>query len=190
MGDIYRKNIEKLTHRLENNKIYKIVLKNPWPYYVGAILIGVLNIILVNYTNLGLRVSSGFLYLGAGILELLGIDVSSWMYFDTRALSFTDATSFFNTFYTYLNTGIIVGALLASLYASQFKIKKIKNKKQVVQALAGGVLMGYASRISFGCNIGAFFSGISSFSLHGWIFAISMFVGAYVGTKILIRYFL
>ena len=29
--------------------------------------------------------------------------------------------------------------------------------------------MGYGARIAFGCNIGAYFGGIASFSLHGWL---------------------
>ena len=32
--------------------------------------------------------------------------------------------------------------------------------------------MGYGTRLSFGCNVGAYFSAIPSFSLHGWIFRI------------------
>ncbi len=186
MGNIYREIINKI----EDNKYYKKFLKNPWPYFVGALIIAILNIALLYLTDIPLRVSSGFLFLGAGILESIGIDVSNWSYFKIRGYNFTDANSFFDTFYTYLNIGIILGALLASLYESQFKVKKIKNKKQIIAALSGGILMGYASRRSFGCNIGAYFSGIASFSLHGWIFALFMFVGAYIGTKILMKYLL
>lgn len=49
--------------------------------------------------------------------------------------------------------------------------------------------MGYGTRIAFGCTIGSFFSGIPSFSLHAWIFGIFVILGAYVGTKILIKFF-
>jgi hypothetical protein len=74
--------------------------------------------------------------------------------------------------------------------ASQFKIKKIKSKKQIVAATLGGLLMGYGARIAFGCNIGALYSGISSLSLSGWVFAIGMFFGAVVGSKLLVKYFM
>jgi hypothetical protein len=36
------------------------------------------------------------------------------------------------------------------LLASQFRIKKIKSFKQVVGAVAGGLLMGYGARIAYG----------------------------------------
>jgi hypothetical protein len=88
------------------------------------------------------------------------------------------------------NLGIIVGALFATLMASQFKIKKIKNKKQIVAAILGGLLMGYGARIGFGCNIGALYSGISSLSLSGWIFGFAMFFGAMVGSKLLVKFFM
>jgi uncharacterized membrane protein YedE/YeeE len=34
-------------------------------------------------------------------------------------------------------------------------------------AVVGGLLLGYGARIAFGCNIGAYFSGIAFTSLHG-----------------------
>ena len=91
---------------------------------------------------------------------------------------------------TWRNFGIIFGALFASLMASGFKIKKIKSGKQVVAATLGGLLMGYGARIAFGCNIGALFSGIASLSVSGWLFAVFMFVGAVVGSKLLVKYFM
>jgi len=34
-------------------------------------------------------------------------------------------------------------------------------------AVVGGLLLGYGARIAFGCNIGAYFTGIAFTSLHG-----------------------
>jgi len=169
-------------------KLYKKILKDPWPYWIGAAVIAVLNIILLYKTNTPLRVSTGFLYWGSSALELLGFDPASWDYFELRATRFEDKEGFINNYYTYLNIAIVLGAFISTLWASQFKIKKIKDKKQLIFALTGGIIMGYGSRLAFGCNIGAYFTAISSFSLHGWIFAIFMFVGAYIGTKILLKF--
>ena len=88
------------------------------------------------------------------------------------------------------NAGLVLGALLAVLFASQFKIKKLKSKKQVVAAILGGLLMGYGARIAYGCNIGALYSGIASLSLSGWVFGIFLFLGAIVGSKLLVKYFM
>jgi uncharacterized membrane protein YedE/YeeE len=41
--------------------------------------------------------------------------------------------------------------------------------------------MGYGARLAFGCNIGAYFSGIASGSLHGWIWLAAALAGTYLG---------
>jgi uncharacterized membrane protein YedE/YeeE len=62
--------------------------------------------------------------------------------------------------------------------------------KQVIAAVIGGLLMGYGARIGYGCNIGALYSGIASFSLSGWVFGVFIFLGAIVGSKLLVKYFM
>lgn len=48
---------------------------------------------------------------------------------------------------------------------------------------AGGLAMGYGARLSYGCNIGAFFSGVASTSLHGWVWIIAALVGSWLGVR-------
>ena len=50
--------------------------------------------------------------------------------------------------------------------------------------IIAGLLLGYSSRLAFGCNVGAFFSGISTGSLHGWVWFIAAFAGACVGVRL------
>ena len=47
--------------------------------------------------------------------------------------------------------------------------------------MLGGILMGYGARIAFGCNIGAYFGGIASFSLHGWLWGAMAIGGTFAG---------
>ena len=56
--------------------------------------------------------------------------------------------------------------------------------------MLGGLLMGYGARIGFGCNIGALFSGIASFSVSGWVYMVFLFLGAWVGSKLLVKFFM
>jgi len=51
-------------------------------------------------------------------------------------------------------------------------------------------LMGYGARLTAGCNIGALFSGISSLSLSGWVYAVFLFLGAFIGSKLLVKFFM
>jgi uncharacterized membrane protein len=41
--------------------------------------------------------------------------------------------------------------------------------------------MGYGARLAFGCNIGAYFGGIASFSLHGWLWGVMAIIGTVGG---------
>ena len=47
--------------------------------------------------------------------------------------------------------------------------------------------MGAGARLANGCNVGALFSGLSALSLSGWVFAASLLIGAFIGSKILIN---
>jgi len=51
-------------------------------------------------------------------------------------------------------------------------------------AVIGGVLMGYGARIAYGCNIGAYFGGIASFSLHGRLWGVMAIAGTFVGLRL------
>ncbi len=168
-------------------------LKKPWPYWVGGILLGVMNVILLALVGISWQITSGFLLWGVGILKWFGLDPFKWEYFSHFQSYYNPIISQGNVFinqYTILNIGVILGSLIATLLASQFKWKKIKSKKQFIMALIGGIMMGYGTRLAVGCNIGAFFSGIPSFSLHAWVFGIFVFLGAGVGVKILVKFLL
>ena len=116
--------------------------------------------------------------------------MDKWYYFSTDSAQIVMDRGFLRDPGTIRNLGIIAGALFSVLIASAFKIKKIKNGKQVAAAVLGGLFMGYGARIGFGCNIGAFYSGISSLSLSGWVFGAFLFVGAIIGSKLLVKYFM
>ena len=56
--------------------------------------------------------------------------------------------------------------------------------RQVVASVIGGLLLGYGARLAYGCNIGAFFSGVASGSLHGWVWVACALAGSYAGLKL------
>jgi uncharacterized membrane protein YedE/YeeE len=172
---------------LKNIKLYNKWFKNSWPYATGAVILSILQIVTLTVTGNPWGITSSFVNLSAWIYSALGGDVSNWQYYlGKRGLGYFN--SGFMDPVLFRNIGIILGALLAGLLASQFRIKKIKSIKQVTSASIGGLLMGYGASIASGCNIGALFSGISSFSLSGWVFAIFLFIGAVIGSKILVKY--
>ncbi len=175
---------------IKSNKFYKTWFKSAWPYVTGAVLLSVFQIVTLAATGNPWGVSGVLANWGAWIYELFGGSVDKWYYFSSEGAQATLENGFLRHPGTMRNLGLIVGALFASLMASQFKVKKIKSLKQVIAALLGGLLMGYGARIGFGCNIGALFSGIASLSLSGWVYAVFLFAGAWVGSKLLVKFFM
>lgn len=81
------------------------------------------------------------------------------------------------------NIGLIYGALAAARWNGPPDIR-IPNAKRIGIAMVAGLVMGYSSRMAFGCNIGAFLDGITSASLHGWVWFALAFAGSLVGVRI------
>ena len=175
--------------KISNNKIYRKIAVNPWPYTIGGILLALLALAHIALMDTTWVVSGSFTVWGGKLLYTLGIDVTKWKYFiNNPGLKRSILVPVVRNGAALRNIGIIVGALIAALMASEFKISKIRNRKQVLGAIAGGFLMGVGSRIASGCNVGAFFSAVMSFSLTGWIFGISAFIGAVIGSRIFLKY--
>jgi len=173
---------------IKKNVYYIKFLKDPWPYTVGAVILGLLNIGMLAAVGKAWGVTTPFATWAGWIYQAIGGQPEKWFYFQQKGNAAALSGSFINDLHSVSNIGIVIGALLATLLASQFKIKKIKSWKQVIGAVVGGLLMGYGARIAFGCNIGALFSGVASMSLHGWIYWVFIFAGAWIGTKILVKY--
>ena len=176
--------------KLTENKYFKTVVKDAWPYTVGAVLLALLNISLLIVRGSAWGISGVLLNWGAKVYKAVGGPLQNWAYYSNPANLKALDTPFFSHGGSLMNLGIIVGAFFASLAASQFKIRKIKSFRQVIAAVIGGLLMGYGTRVASGCNIGAFFSGTASFSLHGWIYGVFILVGAWIGSKLLVKFFM
>lgn len=83
---------------------------------------------------------------------------------------------------TITNLGILWGAFWVSLRHRSEAPVKLTTRQMWVGVLAGFVL-GYSSRLALGCNVGAMLSGISTGSLHGWLWVPMAFAGSVVGVR-------
>ena len=83
------------------------------------------------------------------------------------------------------NLGLIGGAFLVSFWRRGFTqpIPDMPARAWAAIILAG-LMLGYSSRLAFGCNVGAFFSGVSTGSLHGWVWLLCAFAGSWVGIRL------
>ena len=80
-----------------------------------------------------------------------------------------------------MDTFIMLGAFLAAGLAGRFAPNLNIPRRSLVAAIIGGLMLGYGARLAYGCNIGAYFSGIASGSLHGWLWLVAAFFGNSVG---------
>ncbi len=162
---------------LKTTSGWKKIWRGAWPLLVAAVVLAVLNAITLSVRGNPWGITSAFALWGSKFLQTFGVDVASWGYWkgNTEALNQTvlaDSTSV-------MNFGIILGAFIAASFQGNFKPGKIKPGV-ATSSILGGILMGYGARLAFGCNIGAYFGGIASFSLHGWVWAIMALAGTYL----------
>ena len=80
------------------------------------------------------------------------------------------------------NIGILAGALWVAPKRPQEP--RPLNGQQWGVVLVAGFVLGYSSRLAFGCNVGAMVSGISTGSLHGWIWVPLAFAGTLIGLRV------
>lgn len=157
------------------------VIRGSWPLWVGALLLAGLNALTLFVSGGAWGVTFAFALWGSKILDLIGVDVLSWGFWqDPANLAKFDAGIFVEKT-SVMDFGIIVGALIASAAAGQWILHRKVPGKLALGAVIGGVLMGYGARLAFGCNIGAYFGGIASFSLHGWLWGVMAIVGTVGG---------
>jgi hypothetical protein len=150
----------------------------------GALLLAALNFLTLLVAGHPWSITWGFTLWGAKLATVFGWDPTTSAFwsggFQQRAIEasvFADVTSV-------MNIGIILGALCAAALAGRFRPGPTGGIGPLLAAVVGGIAMGYGARIGFGCNIGAFFSGIASTSLHGWIWIAAAMPGCAVGIKL------
>ena len=118
---------------------------------------------------------------GGKVADAAGLNIAAWyflaMAFPARAL-YSAVTADITSV---MNVGILVGAGLAASLAGRFAPMLKIPPRSIAAALIGGMLLGYGARLAFGCNIGAFFSGVVSGSLHGWVWLVFGFLGTVAG---------
>lgn len=157
-------------------------LTGPWSLITGALLLAGLNILTLWVAGHPWSITYAFGLWGAKGAQALGVAVADWEFWNWPMPSRSLHGSILADITSVMNFGIVLGAALAAGLSGRFAHA---NERIPLPALAaaviGGLLMGYGARLSFGCNIGALFSGIASGSAHGWLWFALAFAGSVVG---------
>jgi uncharacterized membrane protein YedE/YeeE len=159
-------------------------LRGPWPLVWGAVALALLNYATLALAGRPWGITAAFALWGAKVAGGLGVDVSSWTFWQMPANAKALAAPVWEDVTTVMDIGIMLGAALAAGLAGRFAPSLKIPTRSLVAAVIGGLLLGYGSRLAYGCNIGAYFSGIASGSVHGWLWLIAAFAGNAVGVRI------
>ncbi|MDD7909907.1 YeeE/YedE family protein [Pseudovibrio exalbescens] len=157
------------------------LLRGPWSKSFGAGMLAFVCIATFIIVGRPWGVTSGFALWGAKLFYALGVPIDTWSYWQHQMGAVN--SSIFQDTTSVMNFSIMLGALVASGLAGLFAPVYRLSAKEVTSAIIGGLLLGYGARLAFGCNIGAFLGGVTSGSIHGWLWLVFAFSGAWVVSR-------
>jgi len=157
----------------------------PLRLWVAAGLLAVLAILNLMVAGQPWGIVYGLGLWGAKIADAAGADLAATAYWAAPANAERLAASVLTDVTSLTNIGLLVGAFLAMRWrAAPDAPPAALTLPSWAAVLLAGLVLGYAARMAFGCNVGAFFSGISTGSLHGWVWFAAAFAGSMLGLRL------
>ena len=156
------------------------IFQRHWNPYVVLLIAGLLSALYFGLTSTVWAVTGEFTRLGGDILQLLGVDVADWQYY--QMIKLQGAT--WSRPDGWIVWGMFIGALMMVLLSNSFKIRLPQQKRRYVQGFVGGIIAGFGARLAMGCNLAAFFTGVPQFSFHSWIFILATGIGTFFRAKL------
>jgi len=154
----------------------------PKPYtnpYLAGVLLGMVLLASFVLLGAGLGASSGIARIGASLSVCL-------------ATSHTLGSEYFgkwgakplNYYLVFMFVGTFLGALFSALLANRFRIQVERGaasskSRRLVYACAGGVIVGFASRLAQGCTSGQALSGGALLLTGSLVFLVCLFASGY-----------
>lgn len=166
------------------NRYSPRLLQDPWPLVAGALALAGLNALTLVLAGHPWSITWAFSLWGAKVVQTAGYDLSGVAFWQGPFQQHALAVPVSADTVSVMNFGVVIGAFLAAGLAGRFTPAALVPFRTAAASLLGGFLLGYGARIAYGCNIGAYFSGIASTSLHGWMWLATALLGTPVGLKL------
>lgn len=154
----------------------------PKPYanpYLAGVLLGLVLLASFAILGAGLGASSGIARIGASLSVCV-------------AASHTLGSEYFgkwgakplNYYLVFMFVGTFIGALFSALLANRVRIQVERGAasskgRRLTYALAGGVIVGFASRLAQGCTSGQALSGGALLLSGSLVFLVCLFASGY-----------
>jgi uncharacterized membrane protein YedE/YeeE len=124
------------------------------------------------------------LWVAKGVVAVGG-DLSGSVFWSAPANAAQVKASLLLDITSLTDLGLIGGAALVAWWRTGLASPVgVLPARAWVAVIVAGLVLGYSSRLAFGCNIGAFFSGIATGSAHGWVWFAAAFAGSWVGIRL------
>lgn len=149
--------------------------------YIAAVLLAIFAVLNLIIGGQPWGIVYGLGLWGAKIATWFGADLSVNAYWGNAAHQVRLESSLLTDVTSVTNLGLLMGALITANFRGRALPATKASGKQWLVALVSGLVLGYSARLAFGCNVGAYFSGISTGSLHGWVWFVAAFAGSFVG---------
>jgi len=167
--------------RLSLKSISQTLLSQRWPPLITGALVGIISV--VAYLRVEpLGVTSQLGSMARTLLDSVGLMPNQLYGLDDLAGCATAVVR------TITNNGLLVGGLVLGAFAAALAANSVKpdrpTPRGVVSALLGGILQGWSALIALGCTVGTLLSGITAFALSGWVFAIAVVGGVWLGIRL------
>ncbi len=158
-----------------------------WNPHVAGVALGLVLAATYLVMGGGLGASGGSLRMGVAVLGALAPEHVA----ATPPLA-RSAVSAHAAWLVYELAGVILGGLVAAYTSGRLRAEVLKGPRistgaRLALALAGGVLMGMAAKVTRGCASGQALSGGALLSVGAWIFFMAFFGGGYAFARVVRR---
>jgi len=152
--------------------------------YFGAVWLAVFAVLNLVIAGQPWGIVYGLGLWGAKVATWFGADLTANAFWGRPAQQAHIASSLLTDVTSITNLGLLFGAFVAARWRGTACPPVHASGRQWLAGLVSGLLLGYSSRLAFGCNVGGYFSGISTGSLHGWVWFAAAFAGSLVGVRL------
>jgi hypothetical protein len=144
---------------------------------------------------LGLVLLASFVVIGQGLGASGGVARLLAALLDSVAPSWVAANHNFGSmvagganpllhYLVFLGIGVFLGGYVAALTGGRLRVQlekgpRASHKGRILGALGGGVIMGVAARLGYGCTSGQALTGGASLAAGSWAFMMMVFAGGY-----------
>ena len=160
------------------------MLPGPWPLAAAAVVLALGNLGTLLVAGHPWSITWGFTVWGAKSALMFGWDPATSAFWGDASQRAVLTGSVLDDTTSMMDLAIMLGALCAAALAGRFAPRWRISGGSMLAALLGGLAIGYGARIAYGCNIGAFVSGVASGSVHGWLWIAAALPGTWLGIRL------